>query len=250
MRGKLSPRSTGRAQVEKYAKNLVSLSRNRCVSIQREFADCLPLRRSSPEKTEDEKARERSRQTTLACSHRSRAKSLHTTLLASPPPEDDLHARIRHSRPRRDPLARARAASRRASQPRSGALGNQNPRALFVGPSEATPARCAHGRDRCRRALERSRSRRGSETLLERSPGDGAVERPPRGQDVRRERCERRDVSFFPAKRRPPERSKRENGPVRLFPPFPLARLRHPAWSRDGPQHETLARRVSRNRPR
>lgn len=203
MRGKLSPRSTGRAQVEKYAKNLVSLSRNRCVSIQREFADCLPLRRSSPEKTEDEKARERSRQTTLACFHRSRAKSLHTTLLASPPPEDDLHARIRHSRPRRDPLARARAASRRASQPRSGALGNQNPRALFVGPSEATPARCAHGRDRCRRALERSRSRRGSETLLERSPGDGAVERPPRGQDVHRERCERRDVSFFRAKRTP-----------------------------------------------
>lgn len=202
MRGKLSPRSTGRAQVEKYAKNLVSLSRNRCVSIQRELARLFTPTPIFAGKDGRRKSA-RSRQTTLACFHRSRAKSLHTTLLASPPPEDDLHARIRHSRPRRDPLARARAASRRASQPRSGALGNQNPRALFVGPSEATPARCAHGRDRCRRALERSRSRRGSEPLLERSPGDGAVERPPRGQDVHRERCERRDVSFFRAKRTP-----------------------------------------------
>ena len=109
-----------------------------------------------------------------------RALDLRITQRASPSPDDDLHAHIQRSRPRRGLLSRARAKARRTSRARSGAVGNQNPRALFVGPREATLARCAHGRDRRHRALERSRSRRGSEALVERSPGDGAVERQPR----------------------------------------------------------------------
>jgi hypothetical protein len=109
-----------------------------------------------------------------------RALDLRTTQRASPSPDDDLHAHIRRSRPRRGLLSRARAKARRTSRARSGAVGNQNPRALFVEPREATLARCAHGRDRRHRALERSRSRRGSQALVERSPGDGAVGRQPR----------------------------------------------------------------------
>ena len=209
MRGKLSPRSTGRAQVEKLLKDLVRFRRNRWVSIRHEFADCLPICRYSRKIPEVEKARERP---TPACFHRSRAISLRTTLLPSPPPDDDLHARIYHSRPRRDPLARARA-HRGEPLTRARALSGIK-----------TPARFSSGRAKRRRLDARtvatavvepsSGAARAEEVKLSSNvlPGTAPSNGPPEDRTFVAKGANDATCPFFRAKRRPPETSKRENG--------------------------------------
>ena len=122
MRGKLSPRSTGRAQVEKYAKNLVRFREIGAFRFSANSQDCLPLRRSSPKRRKTKKrasarAKRRSHVSigrvpkafTLHCSRPHLPKMTSTLAYAIRVPAATLsRARAPH---RGEPLSRARALS-------------------------------------------------------------------------------------------------------------------------------------------